>query len=292
MFQDLLDGHKRYLRGPLIHPHTTRDAMLGLAVAQSPEVCILACADSRVSPEIIFDLGLGDLFVVRVAGNFADEDNQASLEYAVQHFSPPPALIVVLGHERCGAIQAAAITFDPSSVAPEKVEEFGHHPAPSARLVSLVTRLQPAILASRASDHAFVASLYWRYTGQGPDEALASHCARLAAGVVSRGELEDEFRRGAGAEVGDTEFVASLYWRYLGCGPDEKLNGHPDKVAREDLENEFRAHRLDKAVCENVKLTVAELQANEVIQACGTFVVGARYDLDDGLVTWLTPTPE
>jgi len=266
--------------------------MLGLAIAQSPEVCILACADSRVSPEIIFDLGLGALFVVRVAGNFADEDNQASLEYAVQHFSPPPALIVVLGHERCGAIQAAAITFDPCSVAPEKVAEFGHHPAPSARLVSLVTRLQPAILAGQASDRAFVTSLYWRYAGQAPDEALPSHCERLAADGVSRGQLEDEFRQGGVAEAGDREFVTSLYWRYLGCGPDEKLDGYMDKVARKHLENEFRAHRLDNAVCENVKLTVAELQANEVVRASGTFVVGARYDLDDGLVTWLTPTPE
>ena len=241
--------------------------MLGLAIAQSPEVCILACADSRVSPEIIFDLGLGDLFVVRVAGNFADEDNQASLEYAVQHFSPPPALIVVL-------------------------EEFGHHPAPSARLVSLVMRLQPAILASQPSDRAFVTSLYWRYAGQAPDEALRSHCKRLAADGVSRGQLEDEFRQGGVAEAGDREFVTSLYWRYLGCGPDEKLDGYMDKVARKHLENEFRAHRLDNAVCENVKLTVAELQANEVFRASGTFVVGARYDLDDGLVTWLTPTPE
>ena len=120
-----------------------------MATGQTPKCCVLACADSRVPPEIVFDQGVGDLFVVRVAGNFADEDNQASLEYALQHFTPPPAVIVVLGHERCGAVQAAAISFDEASFSPKVVATFKHQPAPSDKLTALVTRLKPAIDATR-----------------------------------------------------------------------------------------------------------------------------------------------
>jgi len=149
VFGELVDGHQRYRKGPMLHPHTGFDDMVKLALKQTPKICILACADSRVPPEVIFDQGLGDMFVVRVAGNFADDDNQASLEYAIQHFDPPPAIIVVLGHERCGAVQAAAITFDQGSVLPEHVEKFKHHPEPSQKLKDLVKRLESAIVNTK-----------------------------------------------------------------------------------------------------------------------------------------------
>jgi carbonic anhydrase len=145
VLDELVAGYERYKDGQMEHPHTGQSDLKKLASGQTPKACILGCADSRVPPEVIFDQGLGDLFVVRVAGNFADDDNQASLEYAVQHFDPPPALIVVLGHERCGAIQGAAISFDPASTSSNDWKKFYEHGTPSEKLVALVTQLKPAI---------------------------------------------------------------------------------------------------------------------------------------------------
>ena len=76
-----------------------------LSKAQHPKAVILTCSDSRVSPELIFDKGLGDLFVIRVAGNISDDAVVGSIEYAVQHLHTP--LVVVMGHKNCGAIAAA-----------------------------------------------------------------------------------------------------------------------------------------------------------------------------------------
>ncbi len=143
--QELTKGYQRYHSGNMTHLNTGHDAMQKVALHQTPKACILCCSDSRVPPEIIFDQGLGDLFVVRVAGNFADEDDTASLEYAVQHFDPAPAIIVVMGHERCGAIQAAAISFDEASVCQKDVEDFKKHPKASDNLNNLVRQLKPAI---------------------------------------------------------------------------------------------------------------------------------------------------
>ena len=91
---------KRYQR-----PHQTEARQRVLASGQSPHCAILACADSRVPPEILFDQGLGDLFDVRVAGNVAGDDETASLEYAAEHLHVP--LVVVMGHTQCGAVSAA-----------------------------------------------------------------------------------------------------------------------------------------------------------------------------------------
>ncbi len=81
-----------------------------LAKGQHPHAVILSCADSRVAPELLFDQGLGDLFVLRVAGNISDPFVLGSIEYAVEHLHAP--LIVVLGHESCGAVAAALTKVD------------------------------------------------------------------------------------------------------------------------------------------------------------------------------------
>ena len=75
--------------------------------SQYPWAVIITCADSRVTPEAIFDVGVGELFVIRVAGNTATVETVASVEYAVTQLDPPPKLVVVLGHEGCGAVKAA-----------------------------------------------------------------------------------------------------------------------------------------------------------------------------------------
>jgi carbonic anhydrase len=101
----LAAGNERYATAKLTHPDLTPDRRKAVATGQRPYAAVLGCADSRVPPELLFDQGLGQLFVVRVAGNVADDGALASLEYAAQHLGV--RLIVVLGHERCGAVQAA-----------------------------------------------------------------------------------------------------------------------------------------------------------------------------------------
>jgi carbonic anhydrase len=100
----LIAGNARYVAEKAGHPHVDASRRRQVALGQHPFATILACADSRVAPEIIFDQGLGDLFVVRVAGNVVDDAVLASIEYSVIHLGS--TLIMALGHERCGAVKA------------------------------------------------------------------------------------------------------------------------------------------------------------------------------------------
>jgi carbonic anhydrase len=100
----LVDGNKRNVFGKLMHPNQTRVRRGEVEGGQHPFAIILGCSDSRVPPEVIFDQGLGDIFVVRVAGNIADDAVLGSIEYAAEHLHAP--LIMVLGHSNCGAVAA------------------------------------------------------------------------------------------------------------------------------------------------------------------------------------------
>ena len=103
--QKLLDGNKQYVANKLDYASTCDVASRkALANSQKPYAVILSCSDSRVPPEIIFNKGLGEIFVVRVAGNVPDPVVIGSIEYAAEHLGAP--LIMVLGHERCGAVKA------------------------------------------------------------------------------------------------------------------------------------------------------------------------------------------
>ena len=98
-------GNARYVEGKPQHPHQDRvRRALTAGQGQHPLATILTCSDSRTPPEIIFDQGIGDIFVVRVAGNVAATDEVGSIEYAVDHLATP--LVVVLGHSQCGAVTA------------------------------------------------------------------------------------------------------------------------------------------------------------------------------------------
>jgi carbonic anhydrase len=101
----LKDGNSRFVADQLSHKDLGTNRRNELAKGQRPLAVILTCADSRVAPEIVFDQGLGDLFVLRVAGNISERYVIGSIEYAVEHFRTP--LIVVMGHEGCGAVDAA-----------------------------------------------------------------------------------------------------------------------------------------------------------------------------------------
>jgi carbonic anhydrase len=122
----LMAGNKRYVAAQQVHPHQTPERCVELKDGQYPFAVILGCADSRVPPEVIFDQGLGDLFVIRVAGNVLDDLVLGSIEYAVAHLHTP--LIVVLGHSNCGAVGATV----------EGGELEGHLP-------SLAAAIQPAV---------------------------------------------------------------------------------------------------------------------------------------------------
>jgi carbonic anhydrase len=100
----LMQGNARYISGHMIHADYQHARRL-LAQSQKPFAVIVGCSDSRVGPEIVFDEGLGDIFVIRTAGEVVDAVALGSIEYAVEHLGSP--LIVVLGHERCGAVSAA-----------------------------------------------------------------------------------------------------------------------------------------------------------------------------------------
>lgn len=102
---ELKAGNEHHISHRYLHPHETAERQRQLTSGQNPHAEILSCSDSRVPPEIIFDQGLGDLFVVRVAGNVATEVELGSLEYGAEHLHVP--LLVVLGHQHCGAVTAA-----------------------------------------------------------------------------------------------------------------------------------------------------------------------------------------
>ncbi len=169
LWQELIAGNKRFVAGNPTHPHQSASRREEMAQGQNPRVAVLSCADSRVSPEIIFDQGLGDLFVVRVAGNCANDAILGSLEYAVEHLGTQ--LIVVLGHNRCGAVTAACA----GGEAP------GH-------IASLVDALAPAvdnISASEAGRVDLVAQENVRMTVK-----RLQSCGPILETFVRQGKLE------------------------------------------------------------------------------------------------------
>jgi len=105
ILQQLMNGNTRYVNGTLQHPHSDEVYRRQLLKGQKPVAAILGCSDSRVPLEMIFDQGLGDIFVIRVAGNVANEDTIASVEFAIEELSVP--LVMVIGHSKCGAVTAA-----------------------------------------------------------------------------------------------------------------------------------------------------------------------------------------
>ena len=125
----LMQGNARYIDG-VSRRHDFKHEREALSAGQNPFAAILSCADSRIAPEYCFDSARGDLFVCRIAGNFASDEMTASLEYAVQVLNTP--LIMVLGHEACGAVDATIKSVKDGTTLP------GHLP-------SLVAALKPAV---------------------------------------------------------------------------------------------------------------------------------------------------
>ena len=123
-------GHARFLAGAAKFPTVQKEILADLAKGQHPYATILSCSDSRVPPELIFDAGLGELFIIRVAGNVISPEIAGSLQYADLHLQTP--LFVVLGHTKCGAVSAALET---------QVRGKRHH----SRIQVLVDDILPAL---------------------------------------------------------------------------------------------------------------------------------------------------
>jgi len=104
----LKEGNERFLRGEARFPTVQKEVLAQMAKGQAPFATILGCSDSRVPPELVFDAGFGELFVIRVAGNILSPEIAGTLQYAASYLETP--LFVVLGHEGCGAVTAALAT--------------------------------------------------------------------------------------------------------------------------------------------------------------------------------------
>ena len=129
-WERLKKGNQRYVDG-VMKRHDFAAERGALAGGQNPFAGILSCADSRIAPEFAFDSARGDLFVVRVAGNFAEEDGIASFEYAVKFLGTP--LLVVLGHDKCGAVDAAIKTVKDGADLPGHLPHLVDHIAPAVK---------------------------------------------------------------------------------------------------------------------------------------------------------------
>lgn len=184
----LLAGNRRFVGGHAEHPRQTPTRVKQIAAHQDPFAIVLGCADSRVGAELLFDQGLGDLFVNRVAGNLVDDLLLGSMEYAVEEFAPP--LLIVLGHERCGAIQSTIAAINGGGTAP------GH-------IGAILAALEP-IVAPYAKDADAVEA-----------GVRANVKAQAAAILAQSGIVRERVEKGAMAVVGarynmDTGWVEVL----------------------------------------------------------------------------------
>lgn len=127
----LMEGNRRFARNGSVHPNQSLQRRAEVAKGQKPYAIVLGCIDSRVPPEVVFDVGLGDIFVVRVAGNIVDDAVMGSVEFGVDQFGI--GLVMVLGHERCGAVSAAVEAITTNATLPGKIGTLVEAIRPSVR---------------------------------------------------------------------------------------------------------------------------------------------------------------
>ena len=163
----LKEGNSRFVSGELKHAHQASDWRAHLTDGQKPIATILSCSDSRVPPELVFDQGFGDLFIIRVAGNIIDSDVLGSISYALIHLKTP--LVVVMGHEKCGAVKAAMEIVDGASHEMRFIE-------------GLIDRIIPAI---SSIDNKLPENKRWAASVEANVRAAASHLNHTIASLKS-----------------------------------------------------------------------------------------------------------
>lgn len=189
----LKEGNERFVAGKPEHPSQSIEYRASLAEAQRPTAVVFGCADSRVAAEIIFDQGLGDMFVVRTAGHVIDSAVLGSIEYAVVVLNVP--LIVVLGHDSCGAVKATLSALDDGQV-------------PGGYVRDVVERVTPSILLGRRDGLTRV------------DEFETRHVIETGAQLMARSTaISERVNAGTLAIVGLTYHLADgqvVLRRHLG----------------------------------------------------------------------------
>jgi carbonic anhydrase len=169
----LKEGNERFVAGKPQHPSQSVEHRASLAAAQKPTAAVFGCGDSRVAAEIIFDQGLGDMFVVRTAGHVIDSAVLGSIEYAVSVLNVP--LIVVLGHDSCGAVKATLAALDDGAV-------------PGGYVRDVVERVTPSILLGRRDGLTSVDEFEARHVRETAAQLLARSTTiaeRVAAGTLA-----------------------------------------------------------------------------------------------------------
>lgn len=192
----LVEGNERWAKGVSQHPHFDEERRRQMVEGQAPVAAILSCSDSRVPAEIVFDRGLGDLFVIRTAGETLDLAVLGSIEYAVESLGV--SLLVVMGHESCGAVKTTAGALDGD-------------PIPHGFQRALVEKVAPSVLLSKADGHTEVADFERRHILETMSQIIARypelqhHLAEGSVAVVgARYRLSDqrvEILRGDGVEI-------------------------------------------------------------------------------------------
>ena len=182
VLSDMVEGNARFVRGEARQPRRTPKDFSAVAEGQRPRACVITCADSRVTPEILFDQGIGDIFVVRIAGNAISGSGaivKGTIEYAVAELNV--SLVMVLGHSGCGAIKAAIQYVDSEEILPGSINE-------------LVDALKPAVTLAR----------------QKPGDLLENSIrANVMRGVNRLRNLDPMVARGS--KVGDIKVVGAVY---------------------------------------------------------------------------------
>lgn len=168
----LREGNDRFVSGEPAYPSQLVERRAELVAGQHPHTVLFGCADSRVAAEIIFDQGLGDMFVVRTAGHVIDSAVLGSIEYGVAVLGAP--LIVVLGHDRCGAVAATIAALSGGAV-------------PGGFIRDIVERVTPSVLGGRQEGMNSVDELEARHV-QETTELLVQR-SRIIAGRVESGQL-------------------------------------------------------------------------------------------------------
>ena len=169
----LKEGNDRFVAGQPAHPSQSIEDRARLSHGQKPTAVLFGCADSRVAAEIIFDQGLGDMFVVRTAGHVIDSAVLGSIEYAVTVLNVP--LIVVLGHDSCGAVQATLTAIDDGVV-------------PGGYVRDIVERITPSVLQGRHAGLTRVDEFETRHVNDTVTQLRvrsSSIAERLAAGSLA-----------------------------------------------------------------------------------------------------------
>jgi len=192
----LVDGNKRFHHDAQKHPHEELTRRMKLkAEGQHPFATIVACSDSRVPVELLFDQGVGDLFVIRVAGNVVGRDETGSIEYAVGHLHCP--LVVILGHRDCGAVTAATKSVDDTP----SVEALLDYIAPAVERTQAVSFI---------SHEIFI------------DEAVKQNILQGMTDLIEQSAICR-----CAMQTGELRVVGAMY--HIGSGQVEWLGEHPYK---------------------------------------------------------------